>query len=217
MKKLLLSLFVLAVAVTMASAGVGIQWNTSYWAEDGSGGGFLDNNSGLWQLIYAGANNVADSIQNVNSSWGVGGAGIADDYVTGDDVVWAQRTIAQGGGTAPQDGTAWDTWLSLQSGTPVYENGAWALAGFVFQRVFESATPTDGTMYWETAVLPLDLTYTPGTGGSPMDAYVDSPTGLANDGAVFVANKKVSMVPEPATMSLLGLGALVMAIRRRRS
>lgn len=218
MKKLMLSLFVLAVAVTMASAGVGIQWSTAYWGEDGSGNGFLDNNSGLWQLIYAGANNVADSIESVDASWGVGAAGIADDYVVGDDVVWAQRTIAQGGGTAPEDGTTWDNWLSYQSGPfPVYENGAWATPGFVFQRVFESATPTSGTMFWETSPLALDLTYTPGTGGSAKDMYVDSPTGLANDAAAFSADKTVTVIPEPATMSLLGLGALVMAIRRRRS
>jgi hypothetical protein len=35
--------------------------------------------------------------------------------------------------------------------------------------------------------------------------------------AVFVPNQQITAVPEPATMGLLGLGALVMAIRRRRA
>ena len=239
MKIPLLSWLFLVVIVPMAFAGVGIQWTTANWGEnhngDGTGAGnaFLDNNGGLWQLIYAGANNVADSIAKVGGSWGAGTAGIQDDYVAGDDVVWAQRTIAQGGGTAPEDGTTWDQWLSCQSGNSrTYEDGEWATAGFVFQRVFESAAPTAGSWYFESAILPLDLSYVPGSGVVPMDLYVDSPTGLAADatgpfvanpggvegGAGFLyANRQVQLVPEPATMSLLGLGALVMAIPRRRS
>ena len=38
-----------------------------------------------------------------------------------------------------------------------------------------------------------------------------------NGGPNYVADFATAPVPEPATMSLLGLGALVMAIRRRRS
>ena len=37
------------------------------------------------------------------------------------------------------------------------------------------------------------------------------------DGGVGVLPDQQIAVPEPATMGLLGLGALVMAIRRRRS
>ena len=113
MKKFLMAIFALAVATTVASAAVGISWTTVNWGEnhfgDGSGSGnaILEANSVLWQLIYAGVNNAIDPIP-AGTVPTAGGAGIADDYVMGDDVVWAERTIAMGGGTAPEDGTSWD-------------------------------------------------------------------------------------------------------------
>ena len=211
MKKILMALAVLAVAASVATAGVGIQWGTLYGAYDhtvtppltGGSGALLDSYSCLWQLIYAGADNVANPLDSMNLT--TGGPGIQDDYVTGDDVVWAQRTIPQGGGAAG-DGTTWDNWLALQSGSIVYENLSWSTAGFVYQRVFEG-TPTLGSWYYQTPLQALNTAYV--GGGQPPDTfYVDT------DSAGFQPNRQI---PEPATMGLLGLGALAMAIRRRRS
>ena len=214
MKKVLVALFALTVAATVATAGVGITWSVSWGAYDhsasdltGGSNALLDSYSAIWQLIYAGANNVADPIP-AGSVPTLGGAGIADDYVYGDDVVWAERNIAVGGGSAG-DGTTWDNWMLWQTGTPFYENLSWNTAGFVYQRVFES-TPANGTYYFQTPLLALDTTYA--TGGTGQDFYVD-PSG--NSG--FQPNQQITAVPEPATMGLLGLGALVMAIRRRRA
>ena len=216
MKKVLVALFALTVAATVATAGVGITWSVSWGAYDhaspdvtGGSNALLDSYSAIWQLIYAGANNVADPIPDpATSAPGLGGAGIADDYVYGDDVVWAERNIAVGGGSAG-DGTTWDNWMLWQTGTPFYENLSWNTAGFVYQRVFES-TPANGTYYFQTPLLALDTTYA--TGGTGQDFYVD-PSGTGG----FQPNQQIHVVPEPATMSLLGLGALVMAIRRRRA
>ncbi|NCD23769.1 MAG: hypothetical protein EOL90_12660, partial [Spartobacteria bacterium] len=87
MKKILLALAVLAVATASAFAGVGINWTTLYGVYDhnavnleGATGAIGDNYAVTWQLIYAGANNAADV-----PGTSLGGAGIADDYVTGDD------------------------------------------------------------------------------------------------------------------------------------
>ena len=211
MKKILLALAVLAAAASFASAGVGINWGTQYGAYDhtaadltGGTGALLDSYSVTWQLIYAGANNVADVPDT-----SLGGAGIADNYVTGDDVVWATRFIAQGGGTAPEDGTVWDSWLAVVSGNTIYEDLAWSTAGYVFQRVFEG-TPAALSWYFDSDLLALNTGYT-GTPQLPQSIFPD--TGSAG----FQPDQQVPAVPEPATMSLLGLGALVMAIRRRRS
>ena len=214
MKKILLALAVFAAAASFASAGVGIMWATS--------GGFTHNETDLifgddfllesysvtWQLIYAGANNVADLPDT-----SLGGAGIADDYVTGDDVVWASRTlaqsIAQGNVTASEDGTVWDYMMTSVSGNTVYENLAWNTAGYTFQRVFEGA-PAELSYYFQSGLAALDTGYT-GSPQLPQESFIASPS------SAFQPDQQIPAVPEPATMSLLGLGALVMAIRRRRS
>lgn len=207
MKKFLMAIFALAVATTVATAAVNISWTAGQWGEnhlgDGSGSGnaILDDNSVLWQLIYAGADDAIDAIP----SGSVPGA--TDAY--GDDDVWAYRTIAQGGGTAAEDGSTWDNWLTYQSGTFVYTDGAWDAAGYVYQRVFESSTPGNGTWYYESELTSM-IIFDPANPPTTTLSYV-------NENAAFVPDQQVTQVPEPATMSLLGLGALVMAIRRRRS
>ena len=214
MKKFLMAICALAVATTVASAAVGISWTTVNWGENhlgdgtGSGNAILDANSVLWQLIYAGVNDAIDPIP-AGTVPTAGGAGIADDYVMGDDVVWAERTIAMGGGVAPEDGSTWDNWLSPVVGNVVYPNAGWNTAGFVYQRVFESINPGAGTYYFESGLTAL-IIYDPANPPTSTLCY-------ANENAAFVANQQITAVPEPATMGLLGLGALVMAIRRRRA
>ena len=212
MKKFLMAVFALAIAATVATAGVGINWTVAWGAythdapnttDYPSPNALLDSYSALWQLIYAGANNIADPVDDVN--W-AGGAGIADDYVSGDDVVWAERSIPLGGGTAPEDSTQWDNWMLPVSGFVVYQDLGWSTAGFVYQRVFEG-TPAPGSWFFQSPLLALNTSYT--GGGSPTQDFF-----LDDGNAGF---QPTLQVPEPATMGLLGLGALVMAIRRRRS
>ncbi|MGD9612336.1 MAG: PEP-CTERM sorting domain-containing protein [Kiritimatiellia bacterium] len=219
MKKILMALFALAVATTVATAGIGISWGTTEWGEnhlgDGSGSGnsILSANDVLWQLIYAGVDNTIDPIHDdgvvapmEQAAWA------ANDYLRpgGDDQLIAERVIPMGGGAAA-DGTVWDEWLILQSGSTVFVDITWAQAGFAYQRVFESATPLAGsTFFYETDLFALDISY-PQSPPSPQVFNVGP------SGAGFVPDTQAYAVPEPATMGLLGLGALVMAIRRRRS
>ena len=211
MKKILLALAVLAVATAASFAGVGINWYNIYGVYDhnavdlsGATGAIGDNYAVTWQLIYAGADNTADLPDT-----SLGGAGIADDYVTDDDVVWGSRIVAMGGG-AGGDGTSWDTWLLNAGGTTVYQDLAWNTAGFVYQRIFENPIQA-GAWYFQTALVALDTSFTGGT-SSPVDFIADGGVGVQ-------ATERVpsAPIPEPATMALLGLGALTMAIRRRRA
>ena len=213
MKKIVVGLAVLGLMVACASAGVNINWKAQYGAYShlapnvtGSTGALLDSYSVTWQLIYAGLDNTIDPV-----STSIGIAGIADDYVTGDDVVWASRvmpmSVAQANVVA-SDSTVWSHWLESISGDTVYEDVAWTTAGYMYQRVFEG-TPAELSWYFQTGLVALDT-------GSPAPAqnfFLDTPS------AGFKPNLQIpaAAVPEPATMGLLGLGALVMAIRRRRS
>ena len=214
MKKILLALFVLAIAAApgLAATGVSIQWDT-YWGaytHDASdltslaGPYMLANYSVTWQLIYAGANDAAD-----DPDASLGGAGIADDYVTGDDVVWASRVFSVNNGNA-SDGTVWTTDLYWSSGSRIYNDTTFLTSGeYIYQRIFEG-TPAAGSYYYESAVESLEI-----NPSAPQMSYLDvaggGTSGIQGDQQIPGA------IPEPATMSLLGLGALAMAVRRRRS
>ncbi len=219
MKKFLTTLLVLAATIAVATAGVGIQWQTGWGGythdapniTDGNNA-ILDSYSVIWQLIYAGADNVINPIPNALGDPLPVAGGPNGDYVQGDDVVWAQRTIVLGGGTAAEDGTVWDNWLVRvgAAGDPVYEDLSWSTAGFVYQRVFEG-TPTWSSYYYDSPLFAFDETWTDSLAPELFNAEVNAGSGG------FQGNQTMPPpVPEPATMGLLGLGALVMAFRRRR-
>ena len=215
MKKILMAVFAFAVAASVATAGIGISWATQNWGETSGGDPILSANDALWQLIYAGADNMADPIHNdgVVAPMDSQAAWAANDYLRpgGDDQLLASRIIPMGGGAA-SDGTVWDEWLTWSSGNTVFEDLTWADAGFVYQRVFESSTPLAGSTYfYQSDLFALDLGYPQTPVPTPQVFNADP-----SDGPL-VPNQQAYAVPEPATMSLLGLGALVMAFRRRRS
>jgi hypothetical protein len=211
MKKTLMAIFALALVTSVASAGVGINWSTGWGiydhsAADLTGGDnpLLGGYSAIWQLIYAGADGAINE-PDYNQIGGGNG-----DYVTGDDVVWAQREITQGGSIAA-DGTEWNNWMLQTDGpNPIYEDFGWDTAGAVYQRVFEG-TPGPETWWGDTQLFTFSTGYAEGS--QPDFFFLDDPDG--NFGWQ-PTQQFPPPIPEPATLSLLGLGALAL-IRRKRS
>ena len=210
MKKILLALAVLALAAGSAFAtdGVAIQWSTLWGVYDntaadltGTEDYLLDSYSMTWQLIYS-VNNTAGAPALLNAGNG---------WVSGDDTVWATRTFAQSVGganvVASEDGTEWYNYLGYVSGDRQYLDAGWTTAGYVYQRIYQGAVQA-GTWYYDST--PEALVINPPT-------WQDSAIDVAGGGSAGVRPDQMIPVPEPATMGLLGLGALVMAIRRRRS
>ena len=203
MKKILLALMVLIFAVTasLAATGVQILWTTMYagYTHDapnltdlGSAHFLLDNYSLTWQLIYS-TDAVADAPNLANSDGG---------WVSGNDTVWATREFVMGNGTASDD-TVWGTDLYYASGDAQYYDTGWTTAGYIYQRAYEG-TPAVGSWYFETT--PEALVINPPTWQT---STIDSVS------AGFQPNQQFTAIPEPATMSLLGLGALAMVLRRK--
>ena len=205
MKKMTIVALAAMLSASMAFAGMGVNWSQGGWmvAHDGDlddGPGGAENNAVLWQFIYAGDDNVMGDVSLDASK----------DYLSGDDQLLASRLVPQGGGSAA-DGTKWDNWLIMDSGNPNYEDLTWSADGkYVYQRLFEGETPAAGMYYFETDLFEYTKTYDT---GSAMDDFFFDP-----EGAGVKFNKQIPgepVIPEPATMSLLGLGALAMVIRRK--
>ena len=219
MKKLLVAFFALAMAASVATAGVGIQWGFSgYGIYDNEGtlgaddGYLLDSYSMIWQLIYS----ATETIEVPDPSNAAGR--YVGTWPGSDDKVLAERIIPQGGGAAVENrwdvganawvsdegkGTVWNNWPEKQAGDAVYADANWSTAGFVYQRVFQG-TPALGSYYYDSAFMtPTFSTTWPG-GTTPPDNF-NLPDSF----------KTSRIIPEPATMSLLGLGALAMVLRRK--
>ena len=211
MKKVVIAMVALLMGASLSLAGLGIQWAGSWvvaFGEDPSSSEnyIADNNDVLWQLIFTTEEtSVEPDLKNS-----------ANHFLGGENETWlADRTIPQGGGT-DERGVDWYSWLEQSGGDDaglVWSNKDWNQLGYVYQRIWQGVPDENTQMmhYFDSDLLELvdsDLGYVPGGTSAPTVSNYDL------QGGGVAANQTVG-VPEPATMSLLGLGALAMVLRRK--
>ena len=220
MKKLLIALAILAVAA-VAQADILATWNfygsnsTQWPSAMPLAGANLDANIASASLSL-GADFVAStSVNNLRANgtgWSAGGAGSALD-LNGGGYIQLLLTASSGYELTVTDIAG----RTAGSSTGVGGVDRWAASadgGAYGWVINESATANNTSASW-------DITDT--TGETVGLRYFASPTAAGgswgfsgiNGGNSIVINGTTQAIPEPATMSLLGLGALAMVLRRK--
>ncbi|MBP5787087.1 MAG: PEP-CTERM sorting domain-containing protein [Kiritimatiellae bacterium] len=213
MKKIAI-LTALAMAATASFAAINVQW-TNYGflsGADVSSYATQDADMLLWELVYTANSSITTPTLDTTSG--------AITYGAGDEVL-SSRLWERGsdtieitdvtGTTQPSPTITMDLDYATPIGDAFYVNPNYSQSvGGIYAAVFQYMA--DGSVYYEVTELNTDINW-----ANTMSASDKVNFDMENDTRIATYLGQVTPVPEPATMSLLGLGALAMVIRRKLS
>lgn len=197
MKKIMMMALV-AGLVGAAQADYYINFS-SYWGNTIDGGDFLPNigDQATVQLIYAGANGIADY-----GNGDVIDASVDTDLLAGDDVLLYSGIFENTGGLYEE---------SAAGSFGVFDGAAF-LGAPVYGRIFNSSAPGDGDRFYVGSVANLnDLDS--GAEPPPVPDNYD----LVGPGVGLSPNATGTVIPEPATIGLMGIAGLGLYLSRRKA
>ncbi|HMP35772.1 MAG TPA: PEP-CTERM sorting domain-containing protein [Kiritimatiellia bacterium] len=193
MKKTIVSSIIAAFAfASVASANINVTWlgDAGFYKIDDVTGITDGGNNALAQLIFTPVNQYGQA--------GVGGA------VAAGESVLKTFILTDSGGADP-----YGTFVDQYVGT--------FQVGFIYARVFDGGTANpanivNGTWYYNSPIIATVNNVTPDSpnifniqGGNP------SPGNGGFGDTLFL------QVPEPSTMAFLGIGGMILALRRRKA
>jgi hypothetical protein len=192
----------MAACVTTANADIFISWTAGFgFYQNGGTGG---NTAGQGIMNFNGGSTLVYFYWTPTAVIDPADPGDAQ-FAGGDDVFLGQYTV-----TMPP-ATEWGDY-GVPTNT-VYLDSTYGVGslqtGFIYARIFQDGSPAAGDYYNDGAAMgPADgLTIYTG-GADPADTYFHTPS---ND---LELNQQI--VPEPATLAFMGIGSLLIAVRRSR-
>lgn len=194
LKKMIVS--AVALSATLAYGDININWFGSV--------GFFDNGTGPAP---------ADPGDYIGSVFGSATAQLIwspDAIVDNFDLANGANGWVENGEIVLNTITANAPYGDFDGGVSLYTDAAFGVTldqGFVYSRIFGSAAPIAGEYFSASAVLNPALY----DAGNPAADFLDH-----NTGAAVGDELNIQIVPEPSILAFLGLGGLVMAIRRVR-
>jgi len=214
MKKLV-ALVAIALAATASFGHLSVSWESCGFFNE-TGGQAIDGASQLlWQLVYTSGTETSISYSDGAVShganaevlcsrlWTEGGTTFA---VTDDVATTTVSTTDLNIGSDDEFGTYIDEMRDF-----TYLNADYTKdGGSIYSAIFRTAL--DGTVYYAETELVSGIDFGDDPKKTPMGVHFDLNESTTIETVLY---KPTTVVPEPATMSLLGLGALAMVIRRK--
>lgn len=215
MKKIAV-LAALAMAATASFGAINVQWSNYGFLSgaDSSTYATQDATKILWELVYTPGSSI--TTPTLNDSTGEITYGENDEVLSSRlwekgsaDITVTDRVASDPASQSPL--TMDLAYATIAAGDASYVNKDYVQsAGGIYAAVFQYMS--DGSVYFETTALNSAINW-----DNKMSAADKVNFNMSDD--VQIANYlgQVTEVPEPATMGLLGLGALAMVIRRKLS